>query len=59
MLEKKEKEREAYDQYLKEKDEVEKVMKTMLESERSYMQLREQKKKQAFEDMKVQISLKE
>ena len=34
-------------------------MKTMIESERQYMQLREKKKKKAFEDMKVQICLKE
>ena len=58
MEEKKEKERQAYEQYLREKDEVEKVMKTLIDSEMKQLSMRETQKKNAFEDMKIQLEIK-
>ena len=55
MEEKRDKEKEAYEQFLKEKDEVEKVMKTLIDSEMNELSMRETQKKKAFEDMQIQL----
>lgn len=59
MHEKAEKEREAYEQYLREKEQVEKVMQTLLNSELREMEFKDQKKKKAFQDMQEALRLKE
>ena len=59
MEEKKEKERQAYEQYLKEKEQVEKVMQTLIDSEMKELSMRETQKKKAFEDMQVQLEIKQ
>lgn len=40
---------------MREKDEVEKVMQTMIQSDLEEMSNKEKKKKRAFEDMQVQL----
>ena len=59
MDEKAQKEKEAYEQYLREKEQVEKVMQALLNSELREMEIKDQKKKKAFEDMQVALRLKE
>lgn len=59
MNQKAEKEREAYDQYLKEKEQVEKVMQTLIDSEMREMEVMGEKKKKAYKDMQVALELKE
>jgi len=52
------KEKEAYEQYLREKEQVEKVIQTLLNSELREMEIKDQKKKKAFQDMQVALRLK-
>lgn len=59
MDEKIQKEKEAYEQYLREKQQVEKVMQTLLNSELREMQVKDQKKKKAFQDMQHALQIKE
>ena len=59
MDEKIQKEREAYEQYLREKEQVEKVMQTLLNSELREMEIKDQKKKKAFQDMQKALKIKE
>lgn len=59
MNEKAQKEQEAYEQYLREKEQVEKVMQTLINSELREMEIKDQKKKKAFQDMQEQFRLKE
>ena len=57
-LNKREKEQEAYEQYLREKDEVQKVMNALIQSEMSQLAMRETQKKNAFVDMQIQLDIK-
>ena len=59
MDEKAQKEKEAYEQYLREKEQVEKVMQALLNSELREMEIKDQKKKKAFQDMQMALRLKE
>lgn len=59
MDEKAQKEKEAYEQYLREKEQVEKVMQTLLNSELREMEIKDQKKKKAFQDMQKALKIKE
>lgn len=59
MNEKANKEKQAYQQYLREKEQVEKVMQTLINSELREMEIKDQKKKKAFQDMQFALKLKE
>lgn len=60
MNEKADKEKQAYQQYLREKEQVEKVMQTLINSELREMEIKDQKKKKkAFQDMQFALKLKE
>ena len=48
MNEKADKEKQAYQQYLREKEQVEKVMQTLINSELREMEIKDQKKKKSI-----------